>query len=418
MSATAAPRSRIDGASEEIPAAKILVVDDQPDNLLSAEAVLEGLGQTIFKASSGAEALLRVLDHDFAVIILDIMMPRMDGFEAAALIRQRRRSRHTPIIFLTALGRSEEHMRHGYSLGAVDYLAKPFDPDILRAKVSVFVELSRKTELLRRQSEILEQRNQELAHAVERSRRAEAEIAALNSRLEAQVRQLAEVNHELEAFNYSVSHDLRGPLSRIAGFSRALLELQEAQLSDKARLYLERIDHSARRTCDLVEALLNLARVTRAPMNETAVDLSACARGIAAELSAQEPERRVSWVIADSVQARGDPKLLETALCNLMENAWKFTRKHSSARIEFGGRSNGRGTVYFVADDGAGFDMTNTDGLFRPFRRLHDASEFEGAGIGLATVDRIVRRHGGRIWAESCVEGGAVFHFTLSGEVE
>src|SRR5690348_14706758 len=159
---------------------KILLVDDQQDNLLSASAVLESLGQDVILAESGREALRHLLDHDFAVILLDVMMPEMDGFETAALVRQRERSRLTPIIFLTALGRSDEHMRRGYDLGAVDYMTKPFVPEILRSKVSVFVELHRKSALLAQQSSLLERRNSELQHAIQRSWRAEEEIKALN----------------------------------------------------------------------------------------------------------------------------------------------------------------------------------------------------------------------------------------------
>src|SRR5436305_11991420 len=170
-------------AAETVEPVKILLVDDSPENLLSAGAVLESLGQEVIKAESGREALRYLLDNDFAVILLDIMMPEMDGFETAELIRQRERSRLTPIIFLTALGRSEEHMRRGYDLGAVDYMSKPFIPEILRSKVSVFVELQRKSALLAQQSKLLERQNSELQHAIQRSWQAEEEIKALNRHL-------------------------------------------------------------------------------------------------------------------------------------------------------------------------------------------------------------------------------------------
>jgi signal transduction histidine kinase len=340
----------------------------------------------------------------------------MDGFETAALIRQRERSRHTPIIFLTALGRNDEHIRRGYTLGAVDYLTKPFVPEILRAKVAVFVELHRKSRLLANQSQLLERQNSELQAAIQRSWRAEEEIKALNRHLEGRIAELNDLNRELETFSYTVSHDLRGPLSRIAGFTKALLESYRDRLDDQGRLYLERIDHSARRMNELVEDLLNFSRVTRMEMHEQYVDLSGLIRNLAAELRAREPQRIAEFAIPDDIDAWGDPTLLRAALLNLLENSWKFSRKHDSTRIEFGVAETPHGRTYFLRDDGAGFDMAQAARLFNPFQRLHKDSEFEGTGIGLATVDRIVRRHGGRIWAEGEIERGAAFYFTLRPE--
>ena len=395
---------------------KILLVDDQRDNLLSASAVLESLGQEVIAAQSGREALLLLLDHDFAVIVLDIMMPGMDGFETATFVRQRERSRHTPIIFLTALGRSDEHIRRGYDLGAVDYITKPFVPEFLRAKVSVFVELHRKSQLLKQQSALLERRNSELQEAVKRSRQAEEQIMALNAHLENRLQQLNEANKELETFSYSVSHDLRGPLSRMAGFSRALLESSADKLDNQGKLYLQRIYDAAHHTCDLVDDLLQFSRLGRLEMSEATVDLSSIVRSIATDLTSRDPERKAKFSIADDVRVRGDLALLRAALLNLLENAWKFTGKHSHALIEFGVQQDSDGPVYFVRDDGAGFDMGDSARLFNPFQRLHKDSEFEGTGIGLATVERIVRRHGGRIWAEGGIERGATFFFTLHRE--
>src|SRR3954447_8579400 len=273
---------------EAIEPVKILLVDDQPENLLSAGAVLESLGQEVILAESGREALRHLLDHDFAVILLDVMMPEMDGFETASLIRQRERSRLTPIIFLTALGRSDDHMRRGYDLGAVDYMTKPFVPEILRSKVSVFFELHRKSPLLAQQSALLERRNSGLQHAIQRSWGAEEEIKALNRHLERQLDELNQVNRELEAFSYSVSHDLRGPLSRIAGFSKALIDFHGSQLDAEGRLFLQRIDNSARRMCDLVEDLLNFSRLTRVEMDEQEIDLSALISSLALELTSRD----------------------------------------------------------------------------------------------------------------------------------
>jgi signal transduction histidine kinase len=401
------------GSTEDAERVKILLVDDQPDNLLSAEAVLENLGQEIVKAQSGREALRYLLDQDFAVVLLDVMMPGMDGIETATLIRQRERSRHTPIIFLTALGKSEEHLFRGYEVGAVDYLFKPIVPAVLRSKVAVFIELSRKSNLLKRHAQLLENRNVELEAAMAEIERADLEIKSLNEHLERRIRELDAVNHELEAFSFSVSHDLRAPLTRIAGFSRALRELHNENLDDNARLYLDRIHNSADKMCQLVDDLLNFSRVTRMEIRREPVDLSAMVRSILPELAARDGGRDTEFVVTDGARVMGDAGLLRSVVLNLLENAWKFTSKRERARIEFGMDATDIAPTFFVRDNGAGFDSSLTDRLFNAFQRLHPSSEFPGNGIGLATVDRIIRRHGGRVWAEGETGRGATFYFTL-----
>jgi two-component system, sensor histidine kinase and response regulator len=396
---------------------KILIVDDQSENLLSAEAVLESLGQEIVRAQSGREALRHLLTDDFAVILLDVMMPDMDGFETAELIRERDRSRTTPIIFVTALGKSEEHIFRGYDVGAVDYLTKPIVPEILRSKVAVFVELARKNAQLREHAELLEQKNRELQNANTQLREADEEIGGLNHRLERRVVELSDLNRELDAFGYTVSHDLRAPMIRIDGFTRALEEHCGQQLDEQARLYIHRVRSSSQKMCQLVDDLLNFSRVSRLDLRPQFVDLSEMARSIAAELQSREPDRRVEFVIAPRLAVTGDSALLRIVLVNLFENSWKFTRKRETAQIEFGVTYQDGVDAFFLKDDGAGFDPKYREKLFRPFERLHPSAEFEGTGIGLATVERIVRRHGGRVWAEGAVDRGATFYFTVqSGE--
>jgi PAS domain S-box-containing protein len=220
-------------------------------------------------------------------------------------------------------------------------------------------------------------------------------------------------NRELEAFSYSVAHDLRAPLRGIDGFSMALLEDHSGQLDAQGKGYLNRIRQSAQFMAQLIENLLMLAQVTQSELRRERVDLSRLAQGAAARLQEAQPQRQAEIVIADGLLAHGDGRLLGIVFDNLVGNAWKFTAKRSKARIEFGRSQNDGQPAYFVSDDGAGFDMAHASKLFGVFQRLHTAGEFEGTGIGLATVQRIIRRHGGRIWAEGRVDRGATFYFTL-----
>jgi PAS domain S-box-containing protein len=224
-------------------------------------------------------------------------------------------------------------------------------------------------------------------------------------------------NLELEAFSYSVAHDLRSPLRAIDGFSQALLEDYGSTLEGDGREYLQRVRGAAQHMAELIDDLLTLSRVTRAEMRRDRVDLSELARGVVARLQTIAPERRVQIVIPDGLGASGDAGLLGVVLENLLGNAWKFTSKRKEARIELGVTEHEGAKAFFVRDDGAGFDMAYAARLFGVFQRLHHVSEFEGTGIGLATVQRIVKRHGGRVWATGEIGQGATFYFTLAEEV-
>jgi two-component system sensor histidine kinase/response regulator len=359
------------------PRPAILVVDDVEANLVAIEAQLESLDCEIVRAPSGNDALRQLLRRDFAVMLLDVQMPLMDGFEVARLVRDNRATRDMPIVFVTAMHETEESVLQGYGSGAIDFLFKPINAKVLRGKVQVFLDL------------------------YEGRRRLLAEI-------EAHKRTLA----ELDAFNYSVSHDLRAPLRPLAGFSSTLLEDYGAILDDKGADYLRRIRAAAVRMGELIDDLLELSRVSRSPLARRSVDLAEIARSVADELRADDPARQVELVIPAAVEASCDPRLLRIVFENLLRNAWKFTRPRPHARIEFGVRTAGE-TSYFVGDDGVGFDPAFAARLFQPFQRLHGQTEFEGTGIGLAIVNRIIGRHGGRIWADSAVGEGARFFFTL-----
>lgn len=248
-------------------------------------------------------------------------------------------------------------------------------------------------------------------------KQAEQEILQLNAQLERRVeertRDLEAANRELEAFGYSVSHDLRAPLRALDGFSLALLEDCDDSLDETARSHLGRIRAAAQHMGELIDAMLRLSRIGRQELHPADLDLSALARDIAAQLHSSEPERDVTFDIADGLVVHADPGLLSIVLSNLLSNAWKFTANHAAARIVVGRQELGDQTAYFVRDDGAGFDPAHADHLFEPFKRLHSDAAFPGMGIGLATVQRVIHRHGGRCWAEGAPDAGATFYFTL-----
>jgi PAS domain S-box-containing protein len=247
--------------------------------------------------------------------------------------------------------------------------------------------------------------------------RAEQTLREANVRLEQQVQErtaeLAALNEELQSFSYSISHDLRAPLRAIEGFSRVLQEDYLHVLDERGRHYLERVRSGSQRMASLIDDLLKLSRVTRGELLRVPVDLAGIAREVLEELRRQSPDRAVPVTVAPSAPVTGDPRLLRVALENLLGNAWKFTGKKADAQIEFGVQKEEGERRFFVRDNGAGFEMAYADKLFTPFHRLHEEEEFEGTGIGLATVQRIIRRHGGRVWAEGEPERGATFWFTL-----
>ena len=243
------------------------------------------------------------------------------------------------------------------------------------------------------------------------------EISLLTQQVERllteQTERLESINRDLEAFNYSVAHDLCAPLRRICGFTRALQEQYAGRLDLDGMDYLERIFKSSQHMNELIEALLQLSQLSYQNLKQEVVDLSAIMRETATDLQLGNPERRVEFVIQPMIRTFGDHNLLEIAMKNLLRNAWKFTQMREVARIEFGACEGGEDGACFVKDNGIGFDMANAERMFHAFQRLHNSSEYPGNGIGLTTVQRIINRHGGKIWAEGEVDKGAVFYFTL-----
>ena len=369
------------------PAANILIVDDDPSKIVALRSVLEPLGENVVEARSGTDALRHLLKQDFAVILLDVRMPIMSGFETADLIRQRPASELTPIIFVTALDQAQTDMDRGYELGAVDFVFSPIQPPILRAKVSVFVELYKSQQELKRFRGQLQSLVQE-------------RTAALNA-----------INRELEAFNYFVSHDMRAPLLAVETAAQSLVESPDA--SDGAHDQIGRIQRSSKQLMSMFDGMQMLFRITGGDIKRDDVDVSSMAERVLDELRAEEPERQVESNVAPGLTVTGDSGMVRILMTHLLNNAWKFTRSKTPAVIGVGSERIAGENRIFVRDNGVGFDMIYAHKLFGAFQRLHSQSEFPGEGIGLAAAQRIVNRHGGRIWAEGAVGEGATFYFVL-----
>lgn len=404
------PRAADDGFSkkeEPLPAGggqnpagpKILLVDDRPQNLLALEAILGDMGHNLIRARSGREALRYLLYHDVALVLLDVRMPVMNGFETARLIRQREKSKTTPIIFLTAATGDQEMVSEGYSAGGVDYIVKPFIPEILRAKVEVFLNLAAA--------------RRSLEEEVTRRREAEKQLEASAEGLRLRAIELQSANQELAAFAYSASHDLRAPLRHIDGFCRLLTEGAGEMLDAEHRQYLDHIARSAGRMGRLLDHLIDLSKAGRAEMFTTAVDLNSLLDEVLEGLEPELTTRNIVWEKCSLPTVVGDEAMLRQVLVNLVSNSLKYTIRKDPANIAVGYRLNPDEAIIFIRDNGAGFDMKHAGKLFKVFQRLHTEREFKGSGIGLAIVQRIVQRHGGRVWGEGKPGEGATFYFSL-----
>ncbi len=386
---TKAPVHEIEATPPAKQRVNLLVVDDDATKRFALRTILSPLDEHVVEASSGADALRQLLREEFAVILLDVRMPIMDGFDTAQLIRQRPRSELTPIIFVTALDQAETDMARGYNLGAVDFIFAPVVPAILRAKVTVFADLYRAHKELRRYRTQLE------------------------SLVEQRTIALTAINRELEAFSYSVANDLRAPVMSFDGLSRQLLERYGSKLDDRAKQYIVRMREASERMTSVFDGLQMLFQLSSGEIRRDQVDISAMASEILRDRQTNDPEREVQVEVSPGITASGDQRLLRILLSNLIGNAWKFTSGRADARINVGCEIVDGEARIFVKDNGVGFDMIDSHRLFAAFQRLHSQSEFPGAGIGLATARRIVNRHGGRIWAEGAVGEGATFYFVL-----
>ena len=375
----------------------VLIVDDRPDNLLALEAVLEPLDVRVVRASSGAEALKRLLTEEFAVILLDVQMPGLDGFETARLIKGREKTRHVPIIFLTAISREVEHQLRGYGSGAVDYLSKPFEPVVLQSKVSVFVALHRQTRLIAEQKDLLARRLEEL-------HRAQAALARQSAELERS-------NAELERFALVASHELREPLLVLSGLLELVADRQGRRHDGESADLVDRARAGVTRICELLDRLLDYARVTGAGFEPTTVPLDEVL-GEAREELAGRIEETDARVTADPLPTvSGDPWQLRNLFVHLLDNALRYRAGPPEVHVGLS-RRDGQWVVS-VTDNGVGMSDDQLARLFTVFTRLHPVDGRPGAGLGLALCRRVVERHGGSIWAESVPGKGTTVSFSL-----
>jgi signal transduction histidine kinase len=369
------PRPQEVGANAETPAksGKVLLADDNADMRAYISGLLEGAYHVV-AVPDGQAALEAVRTFQPDLVLADVMMPRLGGAELLRHLRGDDHTRQLPVILLSARASAEEAIQ-GIEAGADDYLTKPFTGRELLARVRTHVELSRA-------------RRDHAAH-------------------------LEEANQELEAFSYSVSHDLRTPLRAIDGFSKAILDHKSTQLDEEGKEYLARVRRAAVRMGELIDELLNLSRVSRSPLQRRRVSLTELSERVVKNLRELQPGRGIQFQAQVGVTAYADPRLLQIVFENLLDNSWKFTRLRTDARVEVGQLPGSEPAVYFVRDNGAGFDPSYSQRLFQPFQRLHLERDYPGTGIGLAIVHRIIRRHGGQIWAEGRERQGATFFFTL-----
>ena len=403
---------------------KIVIVEDQAVSRTLLRAQLAGEGRVVLEAVDGFAALALLEREPVDVIVSDILMPGMDGYRLCYEIRAQARFNAIPFIIYTANYTSAEDEKAGLELGADAFLRKPADAATLLATVYEVMRKPRppRVPVAEEGVERMKLYNERLvAKLEERNRELERvrdELRQTNESLETRVRErtteLEAANQQLESFAFFVSHELRAPLRAIEGFSSIVREDHMGTMSPEGTRMFSAIERNTARMGRLIEDLLRFSRLTREPVLKQKIDMDCLVRSALTELRPEWGQRQVEVVLGELPPSVGDESLMKQVLLNLLNNALKFTRPRDAARVEIGFSPMDGEPVYFIRDNGIGFDMSQADRLFNAFERLHTDAQFEGSGIGLEIVQNIIRRHGGRIWAESAPDQGATFYFILT----
>lgn len=403
---------------------KILLVDDREDNLFSIETILEKDNYIIVKARSGREAL-KVLLHqqDFSLILMDVQMPELNGFETAAIIYERDKLKNIPIIFITAFSYDEDYIFKEYKTGGVDYIYKPIKPELLRMKVSVFVDLYRKNQQLLLHEKKLLAANKSLQKEIEERKTSEAKIRLLNQQLVNNNAHLKATNEELDRFAYVASHDLQEPLRKIMVFSDKIL--MKENMDEETERYFKKIINSSKRMQMLINDLLNFSRQSVSSSDFQKTDLNTLAKEAIAELEIEVEKSKAKILLGELPVVWAIPSLMKQLFHNLLSNAVKFRKKGVEPLVHIEAKkvsesdhapaasSNGSKYRISVIDNGIGFDPKYSDEIFMVFKRLNSYHEFEGTGVGLSICKKIIEKHNGSIAAQSEPGKGSTFSFVL-----
>ncbi len=404
---------------------KILLVDDRADNLLSMEAILEPDGYELIKADSGRHALKILLtDFDFALILMDVKMPNLNGFETAALIYEREKLKHIPVVFITANNYGEENMFKGYRTGAVDYIYKPVNPGLLRAKVAVFVDLYTKNHQLIAHEQKLITINKSLENEINERKTSEEKIKELNRKLLENIDHLEAANKDLDRFAFMSSHDLQEPLRKIRTFTELLYSKHKDVFDQDAVRYINLIQKSAERMQKLIKDILEFSTISNDNNNFVNTDMTVLVKEAVSEMDTMVLQKNAKIRIKPLPSLNVNAGLIQPLFFNLIGNALKYSKKdidpvidiyaeQVTAADDFRGMGTQRYCRIFVKDNGIGFDQKYAEQIFKMFVRLHGNSQYEGTGIGLALCRQIVEKHQGYISALSKENEGSTFIVSL-----